>query len=121
MKFTISEAEASDNCQRVVERMARAKWITGFARVTPHTAELQLTELGKRKIKKLAKSVAPFEAFFLVGDTYKASFFDLIRVFFWLRIHALSLFWPPISYRENLALILMIAMESRKLRLGDDR
>ncbi len=121
MKLTITESEVSDSCQRVVERMGRAKWITVFAGVTPHFYELELTELGKRKIKKLAKSLAPYEATVLDWHIPKVSFFDRIQLWFRLRIYAADLFLPLPSRNEELALVALLAMESYKLRLGEDR
>lgn len=118
-RFDWSDVAISDDLQSVVERMARAKWVTGRALVTPSMVTLHLTDLGRRKIVKLASYVRPFEDRFLCGHTSKVSFWDHLKLRWVLAIHAARLLLPLLSHGEDLAFICLLVSEARKLRLGE--
>jgi len=111
-----TDAEFSELMQGVVERLVKAKWIKGFAFVSPRTAMLQLTDLGKSKVERLAKYLQPFEAHCFIGETSQARRWDKLKLMFMLRIYANALFFPWLTNVEEQALTTLLAMESRKFR-----
>jgi len=114
-----TDSEVSDLAQSVIERLAKAKWITGFARVSPSEVNLQLTELGKQKIGKLAKYLLPFECHLFVGEKSTATRWQKLKLMFFLRIHGNALFVPLLSAAEETALTGVLIQEARKLRVGE--
>ena len=50
----------SEVIQTLVDRFARAKWITGSNIVTPNWYDLKFTELGQERMNALAKKSRPF-------------------------------------------------------------
>lgn len=118
-KWDWSDESVSDHLQLVVERLAKAGWITGHAMVTPAEVTLKLTDLGERQIKRLARAVRPFEDRYLCGGVRKPSFWDHLRFRFALAIHGALLGAAWMSHREDLALIVLLASQARKLRLSE--
>lgn len=85
--------------------------------VTPDMVTLQLTDLGRRQIGKLAKYVRPFEDRFLCDVTRRVSVIDYLKLMAAILIHAPRLHLPPMSFEEYQAFVILLASEARKLRL----
>jgi hypothetical protein len=114
----MNDVAISNDVQTIVERMARAKWISGNAFVTPEKVEVQLTELGRKKVNRLSSAVRPFEDRYITNSGRVPSFWQHLKLRLAFMVHALALTQPALSHGEDVAFITILAIEARKLRLS---
>jgi hypothetical protein len=90
----------------------------------PERVELDWTELGKQQLRKLARRLQPFEERSIESRGGKRSLRILLpylRLKFALAFHASQLILRRMTFAEELAFIVLLASEARKLGLGETR
>ena len=115
-EFDPDDVEASDLAQQMVERLFKVKWIHVIALVSPSKVTVQLTNLGRKKIQRLAKYLRPFEYQCFEGDFPKATAWQKVKLMLALRWHGMMLFRPILSKAEEAALTCILIIEAAKLR-----
>ena len=91
----------SETVQRLVDRFARAKWITGLNIVVPDWHRLQFTELGQERMNALAKKLGAGSKEF---GKVRRGILAHIWVVFHMAIICRGLVPPPFTEEEIWAL-----------------
>jgi len=87
----------SETVQRLVERFARAKWISGCNIVTPDWHRLEFTELGQERMNVLAKKLGAGSKEF---GKVRHGILAHIRAVFHMAIICRGLVPPPFTEEE---------------------
>jgi len=104
--------------QGMIDRFARAKWITGLNIDCPEYFHLNLTELGSERMRQLGEIVRPFADCAFDGAR-RPSTMDWLRFIFRIGPIARCLHPPALSKTEINVLVCMAALHERNRRKED--